>query len=52
LTIGGYRDGIFYPIGTMSYGFQINNGILTISPLKGVQPSEWHIDSFTNKSKW
>jgi RHS repeat-associated protein len=51
-TIGGVVDGVFHPIGTMTYRFTISYGIQTIYPLMMTQPSNWHIDSFTNKSKW
>lgn len=52
LTIGGMKDGVFVPLGTMTYGFDINNGKLSIIPLQVSQPTLWHTDSFTNKSKW
>jgi hypothetical protein len=52
LTIGGMKDGVFVPLGTMTYGFDINNGKVTITPLQVSQPTPWHVDSVTNKSKW
>ncbi|WP_143164709.1 hypothetical protein [Chryseolinea serpens] len=52
LTIGGIKNGVFVPLRTMTYGFDINQGKLTVIPLKVAQPSPWHLDSFTNKTKW
>jgi len=52
VTIGGIRDGVFVPLGTMTYGYDIFDGKLDIIYPRVTQPTPWHIDSFTNKSKW
>jgi hypothetical protein len=52
VTIGGIRDGVFVPLGTMTYGYDIFDGKLDVIYPRVTQPTPWHVDSFTNKSKW
>lgn len=52
ITIGGIKNGVFVPLGTMTYGYDIKNGKLTVIAPQVSQPTPWHINSFTNKSKW
>jgi hypothetical protein len=40
------------PLGTMTYGFDIFDGKLDVIYPSVSQPTPWHTDSFTNKSKW
>jgi|GEM_PF-5034012 hypothetical protein len=47
LTLVGQMNGMYYPITTMSYGFQIQNGALTINPIQyNVTPSQFQLNSF------
>jgi RHS repeat-associated protein len=52
VTIGGIKDGVFVPLGTMTYGFDIFDGKLDVIYPRPTQPTPWHVDSFTNKLKW
>jgi len=52
VTIGGIRDGVFVPLGTLTYGFDIIDGKLDVYYPRVTEPTPWHVDSFTNKSKW
>ena len=52
VTIGGIKDGVFVPLGTMTYGYDIFDGKLDVIYPHLAQPTPWHVDSFTNKSKW
>jgi hypothetical protein len=52
ITIGGIRAGVFVPLGTLSYGYDIIDGKLDIYYPRVTEPTPWHVDSFTNKSKW
>jgi hypothetical protein len=52
VTIGGIKDGVFVPLGTIRYGFDIIDGKLDVYYPRATQPSSWHTDSFINKSKW
>ena len=52
VTIGGIQDGVFVPLGTLTYGFDIIDGKLDVYYPRIAEPTPWHIDSFTNKSKW
>ena len=52
ITIGGIQDGVFVPLGTMTYGFDIIDGKLDVYYPRVSEPTPWHVDSFTNKLKW
>lgn len=52
VTIGGIQDGVFVPLGTLTYGFDIIDGKLNVYYPRVAEPTPWHVDSFTNKSKW
>jgi hypothetical protein len=50
--IGGIWDGVFVPLGTRTYGYDIFDEKLDVIFPRATEPSPWHTDSFTNKSKW
>lgn len=48
-VVGMDNSGVYHPIVTITYGFEVNNKVVTSYPVEFVAPSQFHLNAILNK---